>query len=171
MAKIRFDDLNIKKQKLVVTNSSSTTTLESENDDFNIGLDIDITTQKSVENILDKNVISDLRTLITGPVQPILTLNGLINICADVVKDIENVEVFGIMYDEARYIVSNKFQEKNATLGESKDIIEGCKRKRQEPQNLKHFDTTTTTSAEQNIDDTIETIEDYFRKKCFLSCI
>ena len=61
-----FDVFNIKKQKLVVTNSSSTTTLESENEDLNIGLDIDITTQKSVENIVDKNVISDLGTLITG---------------------------------------------------------------------------------------------------------
>ncbi|VVC26412.1 Hypothetical protein CINCED_3A007971 [Cinara cedri] len=58
----------VKKQKLVVTNSSSTTTLESENEDLNIGLDIDITTQKSVENIVDKNVISDLGTLIIGPV-------------------------------------------------------------------------------------------------------
>jgi hypothetical protein len=60
--------LILKKQKLVVTNSSSTTTLESENEDLNIGVDIDITTQKSVENIVDKNVISDLGTLITGPV-------------------------------------------------------------------------------------------------------
>jgi hypothetical protein len=34
---------------------------------------------------------------------------------------------------------------------------------------LKHFDTTATTSAsaEQNINDTIETIEDYFRKNAF----
>ena len=70
-----FDVFNIKKQKLVVTNSSSTTTLESENEDLNIGLDIDITTQKSVENIVDKNIISDLRTLITGPVRPILTVS------------------------------------------------------------------------------------------------
>jgi hypothetical protein len=62
-----FDVFNIKKQKLVVTNSSSTTTLESENEDLNIGLDIDITTQKSVENIIDKNVIFDLGTLITVP--------------------------------------------------------------------------------------------------------
>jgi len=73
MAKRIFDVFNIKKQKLVVTNSSSTTILESENSDLNIGLDIDITTQKSVENIVDKNVISDLGTLITGPVRPILT--------------------------------------------------------------------------------------------------
>jgi len=43
----------------------------------------------------------------------------------------------------------------------------GCKRKRQEPHNLKHFDTTATTSAEQNINDTSETIEDYFRKNAF----
>jgi hypothetical protein len=62
MAKRMFDVFNIKKQKLVVTNSSSTTTLESENKYLNIGLNIDITTQKSVENIVDKNVISDLRT-------------------------------------------------------------------------------------------------------------
>ncbi|KAE9522565.1 hypothetical protein AGLY_017035, partial [Aphis glycines] len=41
----------------------------------------------------------------------------------------------------------------------------GCKRKRQEPHNLKHFDTTVTISAEQNINDTIETIEDYLKKK------
>jgi hypothetical protein len=75
MAKRMFDVFNIKKQKLVVTNSSSTTTLESENEDLNIGLDIDITTQKSVENIVDKNVISDLGTLITGPVRPILTVS------------------------------------------------------------------------------------------------
>jgi hypothetical protein len=59
MAKIMFDVFNIKKQKLVVTNSSATTTLESENEDLNIGLDINITTQKNVENIVDKNVISD----------------------------------------------------------------------------------------------------------------
>ncbi|KAL4141494.1 hypothetical protein QTP88_004124 [Uroleucon formosanum] len=80
-------------------------------------------------------------------------------------------------------IVANKFQEKTATLGESKNIIqeifakdngisiqtpsEGCKRKRQEPHNLKHFDTAATTSAEQNINDTSETIEDYFRKNAF----
>jgi hypothetical protein len=44
MAKRMFDVLNIKKQKLVVTNSSSTTTLGSENEDLNIGLDIDINT-------------------------------------------------------------------------------------------------------------------------------
>ncbi|KAL4149483.1 hypothetical protein QTP88_003426 [Uroleucon formosanum] len=44
---------------------------------------------------------------------------------------------------------------------------EGCKRKRQEPHNLKHFDTTATTSAEQNINDTSDTIEDYFRKNAF----
>jgi hypothetical protein len=62
MAKRMFDVFNIKKQKLVVTNSSSTTTLASENEDLNIGLDIDITAQKSVENIVDKNVISDLGT-------------------------------------------------------------------------------------------------------------
>jgi hypothetical protein len=64
-----FDVFNIKKQKLIVTNSSSTTTLESENEDLNISLDIDIrvTTQKSVENIVDKKVIFDLGTLITGP--------------------------------------------------------------------------------------------------------
>ena len=68
MAKRMFDVFNIKKQKLVVTDSSSTTTLESENEELNIGLDIDITAQKSVENIVDKNVISDLGTLITGPV-------------------------------------------------------------------------------------------------------
>jgi hypothetical protein len=37
----------------------STTTLEFENEYFNIGLNIDITTQKIVENIVDKNVISD----------------------------------------------------------------------------------------------------------------
>jgi hypothetical protein len=30
-----------------------------------------------------------------------------------------------------------------------------------------HFDTTATTSSEQNINDTIETIEDYFRKNAF----
>jgi hypothetical protein len=54
MAKRMFDVFNIKKQKIVVTNSSSTT-LESENEDLNIGLDIDITAQKSVENIVDKN--------------------------------------------------------------------------------------------------------------------
>jgi hypothetical protein len=72
MAKRMFDVFNIKKQKLVVTNSSSTTTLESENEDLNICLDIDITTQKSVENIVGKNVISYLGTLITGPVRPIL---------------------------------------------------------------------------------------------------
>jgi hypothetical protein len=46
MAKRMFDVFNIKKQKLVVTYSSSTTTLESENEDLNIGLDINITTQK-----------------------------------------------------------------------------------------------------------------------------
>jgi hypothetical protein len=39
MAKRMFDVFNINKQKLVVTNSSSTTTLESENEDLNIGLD------------------------------------------------------------------------------------------------------------------------------------
>ncbi|KAL4131439.1 hypothetical protein QTP88_008752 [Uroleucon formosanum] len=70
-----FDIFNIKKQKLVVTDSSSTTTLESENEELNIGLDIDKTAQKSVENIVDKNVISDLGTLLTGPVRPILTLS------------------------------------------------------------------------------------------------
>jgi len=75
MAKRMFDVFNIKKQKLVVTNSSSTTTLESENEDLNISLDIDITTQNSVENIVDKNGISDLGTLITGPVRPILTVS------------------------------------------------------------------------------------------------
>ncbi|KAL4153779.1 hypothetical protein QTP88_001612 [Uroleucon formosanum] len=102
-------------------------------------------------------------------------------------------------------IVANKFQEKTATLEESKNIIQGvmmtfknsrtteyfsklwceieifakdneisiqtpsqgCKRKRQEPHNLKHFDTTATTSAEQNINDTSETIENYFRKNAF----
>jgi hypothetical protein len=32
------------------------------------------------------------------------------------------------------------------------------------PHNLKHFDITVTTSAEQNINNTNETIEDYFRK-------
>ncbi|KAL4125788.1 hypothetical protein QTP88_010028 [Uroleucon formosanum] len=69
-----FDVFNIKKQKLVVTDSSSTTTLESENEELNIGLDIDKTAQKSVENIVDKNVISDLGTLLTGPVRPILTV-------------------------------------------------------------------------------------------------
>lgn len=74
MAKRMFDVCNIKKQKLVDTNSSSITTLESENKDLNIGLDIDITIQKSVENIVDKNVISDLGTLVTGPVRPILTV-------------------------------------------------------------------------------------------------
>jgi hypothetical protein len=72
MAKTMFDVF--KKQKLVVTNPSSTTTLESENEDLNIGLDIETTTQKSVENIVDKNVISDLGTLITGPVLSILTV-------------------------------------------------------------------------------------------------
>jgi hypothetical protein len=41
-----FDVFNIIKQKLFVINSSSTTTLESENEDLNIGLDIDITTKK-----------------------------------------------------------------------------------------------------------------------------
>ncbi|KAL4097919.1 hypothetical protein QTP88_022611 [Uroleucon formosanum] len=46
---------------------------------------------------------------------------------------------------------------------------EGCKRKRQEPHILKHFDTTTTTSAEQNINNTSKTIEDYFRKTAFFS--
>jgi hypothetical protein len=40
MANRMFDVFNIKKQKLVITNSSSTTTLESENEDLNIGLDI-----------------------------------------------------------------------------------------------------------------------------------
>jgi hypothetical protein len=75
MSKRIFDVFNIKKQKLVVTNSSSTTTLESENEDLNIGLDIDITTQKSVENIVDKNVISDLGTLITDFMRPILTVS------------------------------------------------------------------------------------------------
>ncbi|KAL4083617.1 hypothetical protein QTP88_028933 [Uroleucon formosanum] len=69
-----FDVFNIKKQKLVVTDSSSTTTLESENEELNIGLDIDKTAQKIVENIVDKNVISDLGTLLTGPVRPILTV-------------------------------------------------------------------------------------------------
>ncbi|KAL4135611.1 hypothetical protein QTP88_007209 [Uroleucon formosanum] len=415
-----FDVFNIKKQKLVVTDSSSTTTLESENEELNIGLDIDKTAQKSVENIVDKNVISDLRTLLTGPVRPILTLSvcsgtkggnksklnkldahaksnlhltcmvkwsayqktketgsvysqissqhslmvknnrmymkmlvdivlflscqgigfrghdetkdslnqgnfkdlcklleksneefrkkfnlktnytshiiqdGLINICADVVKDIEDVEVFGIMCDEARcykqeqmalcvryvknldvverflgfidcsknqdaeslyqyilwylkmckisskpQIVAESYDGANVMSGkfnglqnkiksqypyaiythcmahkmnlivldtwESKNIMqgvmmtfknsrtteyfsklwceieifakdneisiqtpsEGCKRKRQEPHNLKHFDTTATTSAEQNINDTSETIEDYFRKNAF----
>ncbi|XP_025197028.1 uncharacterized protein LOC112595861 [Melanaphis sacchari] len=73
MAKRMFDVFNIKNQKLVVTDSSSTTTLESENEELNIGLDIDKTAQKSVENIVDKNVISDLGTLLTGPVRPILT--------------------------------------------------------------------------------------------------
>jgi hypothetical protein len=67
--------LILKKKKLIVTNSSSITTLKSENEDLNIGLDIDITTQKSVENIVDKNVISDLGTLITGPVRPILIIS------------------------------------------------------------------------------------------------
>ena len=75
MAKRMFDVFNIKKQKLVVTDSSSTTTLESENEELNIGLDIGIIVQKSVENIVDKNVISDLGTLITGPVRPILTVS------------------------------------------------------------------------------------------------
>jgi hypothetical protein len=70
-----FDVFNIKKQKLFVTNSLSTTTLESENEDLNFGLYIDTTTQKIVENIVDKNVISDLETLIKGPVQPILTVS------------------------------------------------------------------------------------------------
>ncbi|KAL4154146.1 hypothetical protein QTP88_001979 [Uroleucon formosanum] len=73
MQNLMFDVFNIKKQKLVVTDSSSTTTLESENEELNIGLDIDKTAQKSVENIVDKNVISDLGTLLTGPVRPILT--------------------------------------------------------------------------------------------------
>jgi hypothetical protein len=41
----------------------------------NIGLDIDITIQKNVDNIVDKNVISYLGTLITGPVRPILTVS------------------------------------------------------------------------------------------------
>ncbi|KAL4099097.1 hypothetical protein QTP88_023584 [Uroleucon formosanum] len=41
------------------------------------------------------------------------------------------------------------------------------KKEPQEPHNLKHFDTTATTSAEQNINDTSETIEDYFRKNAF----
>lgn len=41
-----FDVFNIKNQKLVVTDSSSTTTLESENEELNIGLDIDKTAQK-----------------------------------------------------------------------------------------------------------------------------
>jgi len=75
MAKRMFDVFNIKNQKLVVTDSSSTTTLESENEELNIGLDIDKTAQKSVENIVDKNVISDLGTLLTGPVRPILTVS------------------------------------------------------------------------------------------------
>jgi hypothetical protein len=44
MAKTMLDVFNIKKQKLVVTNSSSTKTLECENEDLNIGLDIDIIT-------------------------------------------------------------------------------------------------------------------------------
>ncbi|XP_008179531.1 zinc finger MYM-type protein 1-like [Acyrthosiphon pisum] len=60
--------------KLVVTNSSSTTTLESQNEQLNIGIEIDITAQKSIESIVDENnVICDLGTLITGPVRPILT--------------------------------------------------------------------------------------------------
>jgi hypothetical protein len=46
VAKRMLDVFNIKKQKLFVTNSSSTTALESENKDLNIGLDINITTQK-----------------------------------------------------------------------------------------------------------------------------
>jgi hypothetical protein len=45
MVKRIFDVFNIKKQKLVVTNSSLTTTLESENSVLNICLDIDIITQ------------------------------------------------------------------------------------------------------------------------------
>jgi len=45
---------------------STNTDSQSENEDLNIGLDIDITAQKSVENTVDKNVISDLGTLITG---------------------------------------------------------------------------------------------------------
>ena len=71
-----FDIFNIKNQKLVVTNSSSTTTLESQNEQLNIGIEIDITAQKSIESIVDENnVICDLRTLITGPVRPILKVS------------------------------------------------------------------------------------------------
>ena len=75
MAKV-FDIFNIKNQKLVVTNSSSTTTLESQNEQLNIGIEIDINAQKSIESIVDENnVICDLGTLITGPVRPILTVS------------------------------------------------------------------------------------------------
>jgi hypothetical protein len=44
MVKRMLDVFNIKKKKLFVTNSSSTKTLECENEDLNIGLDIDINT-------------------------------------------------------------------------------------------------------------------------------
>jgi hypothetical protein len=40
-------------------------------------------------------------------------------------------------------------------------------KKRQVPHNLKHFDTTAAISAEQNINDTTETIERYFKKNAF----
>lgn len=68
-----FDIFNIKKQKLVVSNSSSTTTLKSQSD---------ITAQKSIESIvnekIENNVISVLGFLITGPVRPILTVSIII---------------------------------------------------------------------------------------------
>ncbi|XP_060873889.1 zinc finger MYM-type protein 1-like [Metopolophium dirhodum] len=61
MAKV-FDIFNIKKQK---------TTLESQNEQLTVGIEIDIIAQKSIVD--EDNVICDLGTLITGPVQPILT--------------------------------------------------------------------------------------------------
>jgi hypothetical protein len=56
---------NIKKQKLV-TNSSSTTTLEYENEDLNIGLDIDITTQKSSNDENDM-ALNNVKKVLTKP--------------------------------------------------------------------------------------------------------
>ncbi|VVC38347.1 Hypothetical protein CINCED_3A006666 [Cinara cedri] len=39
--------------------------------------------------------------------------------------------------------------------------------KEKDPHNLEYFVPTATTSAEQNINDTIETIDNYFRKNAF----
>jgi len=56
-------------------NSSSTTTLESENGELNIGIEINITAQKIIENTVVKNIIYDLGTFITGTVGQILSLS------------------------------------------------------------------------------------------------
>lgn len=69
-----FGIFNFKKQKLV-TDSSIT---ESENEKSNICVEVDKSPQKSIERTVDeKNFVSDLGTLNTGPVQPILTVSTI----------------------------------------------------------------------------------------------